>query len=161
MTTKLFAGVFEKITNRQKTFGFAIQDNNGSIFDSSSKVREKIMEKKYMTHEELSRITTVLGYSDLPIDVKKDILLNCKSSVYLAKRDRQFGIELVMDEAYVDCLIGEKVGNAPGMRVVNNEVIDTINQAERFILENADKGYKQLILTRDTVYNHRSFELIK
>ncbi len=164
MTTKLFAGVFEKITNRQKTFGFAIQDNSGSIFDSSSKVREKIMEKKYMTHEELSRITTVLGYSDLPIDVKKDILLNCKSSVYLAKRDRyerQFGIELVMDKDYVDCLIGEKVGNAPGMRVVNNEVIDTINQAERFILENADKGYKQLILTRDTVYNHRRFELIK
>ena len=47
------------------------------------------------------------------------------------------------------------------MRSVNNLVKRTINNAERVILENEDKGYKRLVLTKETVNDPNKFDLSK
>ena len=47
------------------------------------------------------------------------------------------------------------------MRTINNSVKRTMDIAERFILENEDKGYKKLILTKETAYDPTKYDLSK
>ena len=164
MTNKIYAGVFDRINDKQKPIGFGATTKFVPMLGTPEQVRERIIEKKYFTQEELSRITTVLTYDELTRETKKEILLTCKSSEYTKKRDRykrQFGIDLILDKDYVDALLDQQSKVSTGMRTINNSFKRTIDNVEKFILENSDKGYKKLVLTKDTVLDPSKFDLSK
>ncbi|MBR5369914.1 MAG: AAA family ATPase [Bacilli bacterium] len=164
MTNKIYAGVFDRINDKQNPMGFGTATKFVPMLGTPEQVRERIIEKKYFTQEELSRITTVLIYDELTRETKREILLNSKLSEYTKKRDRykrQFGIELVLDEEYIDAILDKQTRTSTGMRTINNSVKRTMDIAERFILENEDKGYKKLILTKETAYDPTKYDLSK
>jgi len=164
MTNKIYAGVFDRINQKQKPIGFGAATKFVPMLGTPEQVREKIIEKKYFTQEELSRITTVLIYDELTRELKKEILLTCKSSEYTKKRDRykrQFGIDLILDKDYVDALLDQQSKVSTGMRTINNSFKRTIDTVEKYILENSDQGYKKLVLTKDTVLDPNKFDLSK
>ena len=72
---------------------------------------------------------------------------------------RQFDIDLVLDDGYVEALLDQQTRISTGMRCINNSFNNTMDDVEKFILENEDKGYKKLVLTKDTVNNSSRFEL--
>jgi len=163
MTNKIYAGVFERVTDKQNSFGFgAATKRVAETFKTDEELRKKIIEKKYYTQEELTRITSILFYGDLPREIKKDILLHSKLSEYVKKRDRykrQFGIDLVLDDECIDAVLDKLSTSSTGMRSVNNFFKKTIDNAEKSILENEDKKYKRLVLTKDIVDDPNKFDL--
>ena len=161
-TTKVYAGVFERIGERKKQLGFNSSPLQDDFLGTEEEIRKKIIEKKYFTLEELSRISSVLGYDDLDRETKKRILMSSKLSEFLKKKNRykrQFGIDLLVEDSYVDAVLDTIEQSETGMRSVNNIVKRTLNNAEKAILEGEHQGYKQLILTRDTVSNSNQFDL--
>ena len=162
MTNKIYAGVFDKITKKNKNLGFGVE-NQDVILGDGEEIRQRIIDKKYYTLEELSRISTIIGFNDLTREDKKRILLTSKLSEYAKKRERykrQFGIDLILDEEYIDEILDKISSLATGMRSVNNIVKKSIDDAEKEILENENKGYKKLILTKDTVLDSKKFDII-
>jgi len=163
MTNKVYAGVFDRVTDKQNSFGFgAATKRTIETLRTDEELRKKIIEKKYYTQEELTRISTILLYDDLSRETKKDILLHSKLSEYVKKRDRykrQFGIDLVLDDDLIDAVLDKLSSNSTGMRSVNNFFKKTIDNAERTILENNNNTYKKLILTRDIVDDPNKFDL--
>ena len=164
MTNKIYAGVFERVTDKTNAIGFNVLQKVAPLAGTDEELRKKIVEKKYFTNEELTRISTILAYGDMSRDVKKDILLHSKLSEYVKKRDRwkrQFGIDLVIEDDAIDALLDQQSSISTGMRSVNNTMKKTTDIAERAILENEKAGYKKLVLTRDTVDNPKKFDLTK
>lgn len=165
MVSKLYAGVFPKVTdNKKKVFGFeGMQQSNKKMLTSGEMMRDKIIENKYLTPEELTRISSILVYNDLTREQKKDVLINCKHGIYAKKRDRlkrQFGIDLCVDEVYLDAIL-DKASGTTGMRSVNSLFTDYLNNAERAVIKGELKDYKKLVLTRDTIDNPNNFRLEK
>ena len=160
--TKIYAGVFQRISEKVKALGFnSIQELN-DVLGNDKEIRKKIIEKGYFTSEELTRITTILGYNELDRDTKKEILLGSKLSEFTKKKNRykrQFKIDLVADESYIDAILDTIDKDAQGMRNINNYVIETIDTAEQEILKGNVPKNKQLILTSDTVYDPKIFEV--
>ena len=164
MTNKIYAGVFERVTDKTNAIGFNVLQKVAPLAGTDEELRKKIVEKKYFTNEELTRISTILAYGDMSRDVKKNILLHSKLSEYVKKRDRwkrQFGIDLVIEDDAIDALLDQQSSISTGMRSVNNTMKKTTDIAERAILENEKAGYKKLVLTRDTVDNPKNFDLTK
>ncbi len=164
MTNKIYAGVFERVTDKVNPMGFGAIKKIVPLASTDEELRKQIIEKKYFTNEELTRISTILAYDDLSRDKKKDALLHSKLSEYAKKRDRykrQFGIDLILEDGYIDAVLDKLENKSTGMRSLNNYVKKTINNAERIILENESTGYKKLILTRDTVDDPNKFDLTK
>ena len=162
MTSKVYAGVFERILEQNRNLGFGnplvVEDSLGT----DEEIRRKIIEKHYFTQEELTRITTILGYKDLDRETKRRILLDNKYNEFFKKKkryQRQFGVDLIADESYVDAVLDSLEKTATGMRSVNNLVKKTLNEAERALLEGEHKGYKRLVLTRNTVEKPKEFDL--
>ena len=160
--TKIYAGVFQRISEKVKALGFnSIQELN-DVLGNDKEIRKKIIEKGYFTAEELTRITTILGYGELDRDTKKEILLGSKLSEFTKKKNRykrQFKIDLIADESYIDAILDTIDKDAQGMRNINNYVIETIDTAEQEILKGNVPKNKQLILTSDTVYDPKIFEV--
>ena len=162
MTSKVYAGVFDRISRKKRDIGFG-----GNIADTQSlgteeEMRERIIRTGYFSLEELSRISTLLGYEDLDRDTKKRILLSSKLSEFAKKRDRykrQFDIDLIADDSYIEAILDSISNSATGMRSVNNFVKRTINPAEQALLEAEQEDYKRLVLTRKTVDNPKEFDL--
>lgn len=164
MTNKIYAGVFERVTDKVNPMGFGTVKKIVPLATTDEELRKKIIEKNYFTNEELTRISTILAYDDLTRETKKNALLHSKSSDFLKKRERylrQFGIELIATDEYVDAILDKIASTTTGMRSLNNFVKKTINNAERIILENENSGYKKLILTKDTVDDSNKFDLTK
>jgi ATP-dependent Clp protease ATP-binding subunit ClpA len=161
MTNKIYGGVFERIYERRHSLGFGAANEKATLGDGED-IRQKIIDKGYFTLEELSRINTILGYDELSRDTKKQILLFSKLSEFVKKRDRykrQFGIDLKITDEYIDAVLDSLTDKTSGMRSVNNFVKNSIDEAEKAILENERKGYKALILTRDTALNPKKFDI--
>lgn len=161
MTNKIYAGVFDRIHQRKKTVGFGSNLSSLEDMGEDEEIRRKIVSQQYFTLEELSRISSVLGYNELDRETKKKILLSSKLSEFAKKRERyqrQFGVNLMADETYIDALLDVISQSETGMRSVNNLVKKTMNEAERALLENPT-SYKRLILTRDTVQDAKKFDL--
>lgn len=161
MTNKVYAGVFERIMDNKKTVGFKTSEQQPSL-GTDDDIRKKIIDNGYFSLEELSRISTILGYEDLTRAVKKEILLRSKTSEFAKKKERykrQFGIDLIASDDYIDAILDSISNSATGMRSVNNFVKKSIDTAEKEILENSKKGYKRLVLTKDTVQNPKKFDL--
>ena len=162
MTNKIYGGVFERILDTQKTVGFGNKPTEKPKLGSEAEIRKAIVDKKYFTVEELSRINNVLGFDELSLDTKRNILLHSKSSAFAKKRDRykrQFGIDLIAREDYIDAIIDYISNSDEGMRTVNNFVSGSINPAEQAILSSGNNKYKRLVLTRDTVADPNHFDL--
>ena len=162
MTNKIYAGVFERVTDKTNPMGFNAVKKIAPISGTDEELRKKIVDKKYFTNEELTRISTILLYDDLPRDKKKEALLYSKLSEYIKKRDRykrQFGIDLILEDGFVEASLDKVAGSSTGMRSLYNFVKKTINNAERIILENETAGYKKLVLTKDTVDDPNKFDL--
>ncbi len=159
MTNKVFAGVFDKITSQNRNVGFITsQEPKVHGYD----VRKKIVEKNYFTLEELSRISTILTFDELDRETKKRILLESKLSELNKKRaryKRQFGIDLIIDDSFVEAILDSVPTSETGMRSVNNMLKKIIDEAERGILENECSEYKKLVLTKKTVQNSNNFDL--
>ena len=155
---KAFAGVFGEITKADKKMGF------GDIKEARSEktLRELLIDKKYFTLEELSRINKVLEYKDLDFETKRKILLESKLSLFLENKrryKRQFGIDLIATEEYVNEIFDSMKKSEYGMRTVNNRVDDSLDEAEIALVENENRKFKKLVLTRDTVHDPSKFDL--
>jgi ATP-dependent Clp protease ATP-binding subunit ClpX len=163
MTNKVYAGVFDRISEKGKTVGFGTK-NEVPLLGSDEEIRQKIIDKGYFSLEEISRIPTILGYNELSRDVKRQILLYSKLSVFAKKRERykrQFGIDLLATDDYIEAILDSISNSATGMRSVNNYVKKSIDNAERAILENERSGFKKLVLTKDTVSDSTKFDMTK
>ena len=161
MTNKMFAGVFERISENKRALGFGV-DNSYKGLGSNDDIRKKIIEKKYYSQEELSRIPIILGYDELSRDTKKNILLYSRLSEYAKKKERykrQFGIDLVIGDEYIDTMLDKLDKEASGMRNLNNYFLQSVNTAEREILKNEKQKLKRLVLTKDTLENPKKFDL--
>lgn len=161
MTIKVFAGVFDRITQTKKEIGFGA-DQSKKVQLKPDDISRKIIEKGYFTLEELSRINCILIFEELDRKTKKDILLGSKLSELAKKRaryKRQFGIDIITDDGFIDAILDSISNSETGMRSVNNIVKRVIDTAERTILENEGKGYKKLVLTKDSVSNPKNFDL--
>ena len=77
----------------------------------------------------------------------------------LNRYKRQFGVDLIASEDYIDAILDSISNSASGMRSVNNFVKKSIDPAERELLENENKGYKKLVLTKETVDDPKKFDL--
>ena len=162
MVNKVYAGVFERINERRKQVGFNSNLQSLEPLGSEDDIRKKIIGKGYYTLEELSRISCVLGYDEIDRETKKQILMNSKLSEFAKKKNRykrQFGIDLIADETYIDALLDSIEKSATGMRSVNNLVKRSINEAEKKLLEEETSGLKKLVLTKDTVEDSKKFIL--
>lgn len=162
MTNKVYAGVFQRITDKEKSLGFTERKSNVLTLEAED-IRKKIIEKDYFTLEELSRISTILSFQELTRDTKRRILLDSKISELAKKKERykrQFGIDLIVDESYIDAILDKLSEEESGMRSVNNLVSRTISKAERSILETENSGYKKLILSKKTVLNPKEFDIL-
>ncbi len=162
MTNKIFAGVFDRITDNQKVAGFNTGEQNQKLLNDND-IRKKIIEKKYFTLEEISRISTILVFNDLDRETKKKILLESKLSELYKKNTRykrQFGIDIKIDDTFIDAILDSIPNSEMGMRSVNNAFKRILNDVERSLLENENVGYKKLILTKDTVINSNNFDLL-
>ena len=162
MTNKIFGGVFDRINNKTRALGFGAVPINDKL-GTSDEIRKMIIDKKYYTQEELSRIHNILGFDELSRETKKNILLYSKLSELSKKKERykrQFGIDIVVGDEYIDALLDNISNSEIGMRNLNNFVMRTIDDAEKEILRNENKGYKRLILTKDTVSDSHKFDLV-
>ena len=162
MTTKIYAGVFDRITEKIKSLGFNNVLEFQEALGSSEEIRKKIIDKKYFTLEELSRISTIVAYEELDRETKKQILMGSKLSEYIKKKERyrrQFGIDLVASCDYIDEILDSSVEGMNGMRSINNYVKRTIDAVEQSILDGDIGSHKKLILTKKTVLDPKNFEL--
>ena len=165
MLNKIYAGVFERITNKTNPIGFGAPAKRAmQALGNDLDIRKKIIEKKYFSQEELTRISTILPYNDLSRETKKDALLHAKTSEFVKKRDRllrQFGIELILEDKCIDAALDKLPADATGMRSLNNLFKRMVDVAERCILEGEIENYNRIILTCETVENPKVFELMK
>ena len=166
MLSKGFAGVFDRIRDNKSKIGFQIDDKNEDkvkkVLRESLSLRDKIVEKEYFTQEELSRVNTILEYCDLDRETRRQILKYSKISELLKKVNRykrDYDIDVIADESFIDAILDEVNKKNQGMRVVNNLIKDSIDPAEKEILKNEDKGYKKLILSKKTVLNPKDFDI--
>lgn len=163
MTNKVYAGVFDKIYRQKRNIGFGNDITLRRTLGTEEEIRNKIIRNGYFTLEELSRISTILGFEELDRDTKKRIILDSKLSEFAKKKrryKRQFNIDLEADESYIEAILDSLSEDQNGMRSLNNYIKRTINKAERTILENEDNNSKRLILTKDTVEDPSKFDLI-
>ena len=166
MLSKGFAGVFDRIRDNKSKIGFQIDDKNEDkvkkVLRESLSLRDKIVEKEYFTQEELSRVNTILEYCDLDRETRRQILKYSKISELLKKVNRykrDYDIDVIADESFIDAILDEVNKKNQGMRVVNNLIKDSIDPAEKEILKNEDKGYNKLILSEKTVLNPKDFDI--
>ncbi len=162
MTIKVYAGVFDKINGQTTTIGFNNSLGKQQVLKTEEELRKSIIKNGYFTDEELSRISKILFYQELSRETRKDILLHAKSSEFAKKKSRykrQFGLDLIASEDFIDAILDSISEDTEGMRNINNKLKSVLDTAEKTILENDGKKYKQLILTRDTVTNPSQFDL--
>lgn len=162
MTIKVYAGVFEKVNGKTTSIGFNNSLEDRQVLKTEEELRKSIIKNGYFTDEELSRISKMLYYQELSRETRKNILLHAKSSEFAKKKaryKRQFGLELIASDDFIDSILDSISEDVEGMRNINNKLKSVLDEAEKALLENEDKKYKRLILTRDTVTNPSSFDL--
>ncbi len=160
MLTRGFAGVFELIWGNPKTLGFGAQKTETEI-KNELELRKRIIEKEYFTREELDRIREMVAYSDLSKETRKRILLSSKLSELkntINRYKRDYDIDIIPEEGYIDAILEQIEKDAQGMRVANNLVTYSLDNAEKEILRSGAKN-KKLILTRETAIDRTKFDL--
>lgn len=161
MLTRAFAGVFELIRASQKSLGFGNEKSEQEI-KNELELRKRIVEKGYFTREELDRVREIVAFSDLTKETRKRILLYSKLSELkntINRYKRDYNIDIIPDEGYIDAILEQIGKDEQGMRVANNLVTYSLDNAEKEILKTGAKN-KKLILTKDTAVDRKKFDLV-
>lgn len=156
MTNKVYAGVFERISKVQNPIGFNPSTNISQDLGNDEELRKKIMDKKYFTQEELSRISTILAFDELTKEQKKLAVMNSETSILKQKQKRylrQFGLDLIVNDDFYDALFEQLPKNTTGMRGVYNLLGRILSEIEKFILEGNTNNAKEFVLTRKQAEN--------
>lgn len=162
MTNKVYAGVFERLAGENNIVGFGERKEDESKM-TEWELRQKMIDTGYFTLEELSRISSILHYQDLSKETKKQIILHAKNSEFAKKSrryQRQFHTELIGDDSYVEAII-DAMAESSGMRNMNILIKKSLDAAEGELLSEDTSKQKKLVLTRDTVEDNKSFDLIE
>lgn len=162
MLNKIYAGVFEKIALTQPQMGFQTESVKKSIALDPKIVSKRLIDKGYFTAEELTRISSIIVFDELDTETKKRILTSSKISTLLKRKkryERQFGLELYFDDSFIDAVL-DLCSDKDGMRNVNIQIKEIMDDAEKAILDNEDniRG-KRLSLTKNTVLNPKNFNI--
>jgi len=159
MTNKVYAGVFERISKVQNPIGFNPSTNISQDLGNDEELRKKIMDKKYFTQEELSRISTILAFDELTKEQKKLAVMNSETSILKQKQKRylrQFGLDLIVNDDFYDALFEQLPKNTTGMRGVYNLLGRILSEIEKFILEGNTNNAKEFVLTRKQAENPKN-----
>ena len=162
MAIKVYAGVFDKVNGITTTIGFSSNLEHKVILKTEEELRKSIIKNNYFSDEELSRISKILFYKELSRETRKNILLYAKSSEFAKKKaryKRQFGLELIATEDFVEEILDSIPTDTQGMRNVNNKLKSVLDEAEKALLDDEEKGHKRLVLTKETVTNPKNFDL--
>lgn len=161
MTNKVYAGVFQRIADSKKQpIGFGEQPQFTDL--SETDIRKRIIDKKYFTLEELSRISTILPFYELDRETKIRILKESKLSTLAQKKKRykrQFGLDIELTDDFIDAIIEKLDNSETGMRSLNNILKRIMDCAEKEIILAPNTQYKKLVLTRNTVESPNNFDL--
>lgn len=90
-------------------------------------------EADYFGKELVTRIPHVLVYNELSKELQKEVVLHSKLSQYYLKKQRyqrQFGIELHVDDTYIEALLSQLSEKDRSMRDLNNLIISSLDEAE-------------------------------
>lgn len=156
MLNKICAGAFERMFETPKSIGFGTNAPATMQFNP-----RKIYEEEYYGKELVTRIPHIIPYLPLSREEQKRVILESKISKYLQKKKRykaEFGIELTLEDAFLEGLLNQLEKNDQSMRDVNNRILDLLSTPEYEILS-SPSSYKKLILTRETLDNPNHFIL--
>lgn len=124
--TQIYAGAFSKLFDGKKVIGFGNQEK-GIISP------RQVTEADYFGKELVTRIPHVLVYNELSKELQKEVVLHSKLSQYYLKKQRyqrQFGIELHVDDTYIEALLSQLSEKDRSMRDLNNLIISSLDEAE-------------------------------
>jgi len=161
--SKICSGAFTRIFEPEVTVGFNKQTRQYNHDMAEDEVKDRITEKEYFGIEILDRIDLTVLYHELDQETKKRILLESKISKYLKKKRRyarQFNVELVAEDSYIEELFAILRDKRESVRILNNLVKKTLNIAEYELCTNPNTRGKRLILTKDTVHNPENYTII-
>lgn len=158
LLSKMFLGAFEELFASDKTIGFG---NNPGLNARREFDINRMYEKEIYNKELISRIPHIIPYYELTDEVKRDIILRSKLSKYLMKKrryEREFGVEMIADESYIDALISALKEKDRSIRDLNNLILKSLGEIEYELL--AQEGHvKRLVLTAETVENPQKYNL--
>lgn len=158
LLSKIFLGAFEELFAEEKSIGFG---NNSKENHRQKFNLKRMYEKQIYSKELISRIPHVIPYYELSEEVKRDIILRSKLSKYLSKKrrfERDFNVELVAEDSYIDALLATLHEEDRSIRDLNNLILESLSEAEHELLE--QEGHvKRLVLTGETVTDPRKFNL--
>ena len=160
--TRIYAGVFSKLNEKIKGLGFNSVLELKELLGTNEDIRRQILDKKYFTEEEITRIGTILAYNDLSRDQKKQALISSNKSILVLKTKRfarQFGKKVIARDDYYDAIFDKLNEDRTGLRSVYNLVDTTLNGVESYLLEHEydSDSAKRIILTKKTVYDPTDF----
>ena len=155
MLNKVFAGAFQELFEKKRApLGFGAQPTTPEFEFKAS----KITEADYFGKELVTRIEHIFAYGPLSRDIQKRVMLESKLSKLLAKKKRyekEFGVELVILDEYVETILDKLSKEDKSMRDLNNIILSTLSEAEYQLLSNEGK-IKQLVLTPESVQDPKS-----
>lgn len=157
MLIKIFAGAFSNLFVSKKSIGFGSTAGSTSEFDP-----RMVTESQYFGKELVTRIPHIFVYHELSKEIRRDVLLRSKLSEFLLKKQRyqrQFNVELVADDGYIEAILDRLESHENSMRDLNNLVIKSLDEAEYEMLCNPT-AYKKLVLTRESVEDPKKVKLI-
>ena len=157
--SKVFTGVFEEIYKKNYKLGFYSYEEDKKNTD----IRNQIINKNYYGKELLTRIKYVYMFDELSNDTKRRILLESKLSEFLLKKERykrQFGIDLITDDSYIDGILEVLNNEDKSIRDLNNLVSSTLEEIEYELLSKAYDGGK-INLTKDIIEDNTKFVIKK
>jgi len=157
MLIKVFAGAFSDFVSPSKIVGFNSRSLENEELDTNI-----IVNSDYFGKELISRIPHIFAYHELTRELKKEVMLKSKLSEFIRKKQRykrQFGVDLVADDSYVEEILNRLHAHDKSMRDLNNLIISSLSFAEHEMLINPH-SYKKLILTRESVASPEKIKLI-
>ena len=156
MLNKICSGAFQELFEEHKAIGFETGAPKSMQFS-----RQKVVDADYYGKELITRIHSIIPYLPLTREEQKRVILESKISKYLQKKIRyqkQFNIELLLEDDFINGLIDKLSNSEQSMRDLNNNILEYLALPEYEILSNPH-SYQRLTLTKDTLEDKKNFRL--
>lgn len=156
MLNKICSGAFQELFEEHKAIGFETGAPKPMQFS-----RQKVVDADYYGKELITRIHSIIPYLPLTREEQKRVILESKISKYLQKKIRyqkQFNIELLLEDDFINGLIDKLSNSEQSMRDLNNNILEYLALPEYEILSNPH-SYQRLTLTKDTLEDKKNFRL--
>lgn len=156
--SKVFLGVFDYASKSSKAIGF------GSITgNDKTNLKLKLADGKHFNEEIISRISDhLLKYDKLTPEQIKQVILTSKYGIYQEKKkrfQRQFGIDFIIDDSYIEALMNSPEFKQESMRLINSLITEDLIEPMHECLEHPT-SYRKLILTNNNSSNNKKYILI-